>query len=267
MRFIYYYKTSDNVRHEAEMSASSRDEVFAVLREKGIRPIKVVAEEDEANVDRGFKGDKGGKGLRGVGALVLAAGMALGVAVWLMVRRSGNVTHQPQPQPAKRGVVRYDVESNVVQVRTDGARVAQPRPRRFMPEFAHGMTATNSLKRASERLLAFFAMPGEPLPDNLPPVDDTLTEDFYESLGEDILVEADDSVAVAELKGIVARLKNEAEVYLRTGRGLTDYIDYLRQRQRMEVRYRQEIMRDYSGEEAAGMLRSMGFRPEDVQGR
>ena len=132
-------------------------------------------------------------------------------------------------------------------------------------ELADGVSCTSCLKRASERLLARFAMPGEPLPDNLPPVDETLAEDFYESLWEGIVIEPGDSTAIAELKGIVVKLKEEAEVYLRTGRGLTDYIGYLRQRQRMEVRYRQEIMRDYSGEEAAGMLRSMGFRPEDGQ--
>jgi len=44
MRFAYSYKTSDNVRHEAEIDAPSRDAAFAALREMGIRPIKVVAE-------------------------------------------------------------------------------------------------------------------------------------------------------------------------------------------------------------------------------
>ena len=41
--FRYIYKTSQGVRQTAEMSAATRDEVFAALREKGIRPIKVVA--------------------------------------------------------------------------------------------------------------------------------------------------------------------------------------------------------------------------------
>ena len=45
MRFAYSYKTPDNVRHEAEIDAPSRDAAFAALREMGIRPIKVVAEE------------------------------------------------------------------------------------------------------------------------------------------------------------------------------------------------------------------------------
>ena len=43
MKFTYAYKTSDGVRHEDELSASSREEVFAVLRARGIKAIKVVA--------------------------------------------------------------------------------------------------------------------------------------------------------------------------------------------------------------------------------
>ena len=45
MTFTYYYKTSDGLRHEAEIDAPSRDEAFAALRERGIRPIKVIAKE------------------------------------------------------------------------------------------------------------------------------------------------------------------------------------------------------------------------------
>lgn len=45
MRFTYFYKTSDGIRHEAEIDAVSRDAVFASLREKGIRPIKVIAQD------------------------------------------------------------------------------------------------------------------------------------------------------------------------------------------------------------------------------
>ena len=42
MNYTYAYKTSDGARHEGSMDASSREEVFTVLRARGIRPIKVV---------------------------------------------------------------------------------------------------------------------------------------------------------------------------------------------------------------------------------
>ena len=43
MKYTYAYKTSDGARHEAAMEAESRDAVFAALRERGIKAIKVVA--------------------------------------------------------------------------------------------------------------------------------------------------------------------------------------------------------------------------------
>ena len=47
MRFTYTYRSSDGERHTAEIEAESRDAAFAKIRtELGIKPIKVVAEED-----------------------------------------------------------------------------------------------------------------------------------------------------------------------------------------------------------------------------
>ena len=43
MKYTYAYKTGDGVRHEDSMNASSREEVFSALRERRIRPIKVVS--------------------------------------------------------------------------------------------------------------------------------------------------------------------------------------------------------------------------------
>ena len=40
MKYTYAYKTSDGVRHEDTMTASSREEVFSVLRAKGIVPAE-----------------------------------------------------------------------------------------------------------------------------------------------------------------------------------------------------------------------------------
>lgn len=41
MKFVYEYRTSDNVRHEATVSAVSRDAAFALLKERGIRPSRI----------------------------------------------------------------------------------------------------------------------------------------------------------------------------------------------------------------------------------
>ena len=45
MRYEYAYKTPDGVRHVEEMDAPSREAVFESLRAKGIKAIKVVAQD------------------------------------------------------------------------------------------------------------------------------------------------------------------------------------------------------------------------------
>ena len=45
MQFTYFYKTSDGLRHKAEIGAPSREEAFSALRQQGIRPIKLFANE------------------------------------------------------------------------------------------------------------------------------------------------------------------------------------------------------------------------------
>jgi len=42
-RFSYVWKSSDGDRHVDEMCARSKDDVFAALRERGIRPVRVDA--------------------------------------------------------------------------------------------------------------------------------------------------------------------------------------------------------------------------------
>ena len=43
MRFTYVYRTSDGERHEDVIEAATRDEAFADLRKRGVRPMKVVS--------------------------------------------------------------------------------------------------------------------------------------------------------------------------------------------------------------------------------
>lgn len=79
MKFTYAYKTSDGVRHEDSIEAKSRDEVFATLRGRGIRAIKVFAAD----------GSKANGEMRGVrkrvlfAAAVFAAVVAGSAVYWL----------------------------------------------------------------------------------------------------------------------------------------------------------------------------------------
>ena len=78
MRFTYFYKSADGIRHEDKIDAPSREEAFVLLRERGIRAIKVVSDcGSKANGEVKFVTRK-----RVVFA-ALAAGIVAGVAIML----------------------------------------------------------------------------------------------------------------------------------------------------------------------------------------
>ena len=81
---------------------------------------------------------------------------------------------------------------------------------------------------------------------------------------------ADDAADIAELKRIVAGLKDEADLYLRSGSGISDFLKFLKLRQKMESECRQRIVEEavMSGEdherrlkEANETLVAMGLAP------
>lgn len=83
MKFTYTFKTSDGVRHEDVIECASRDTAFETLREKGIRPIKVVsADGSKANGETRFITRK-----RFVIA-ALVAGLLAGAAVVFYLSRA-----------------------------------------------------------------------------------------------------------------------------------------------------------------------------------
>jgi len=78
MKYTYAYKTSDGVRHEDEITANSREEVFEALRSRGIKAIKVVAADgSKAN------GEPSVQGRKRMALVALLLGLAIGaVAVY-----------------------------------------------------------------------------------------------------------------------------------------------------------------------------------------
>lgn len=106
MKYYYVFKTSDGVRTQESIEAVSRDEAFASLRRKGIRPIKVVAA-DGAKAN----GEVRGVRKRVVTLLVLVSVVLTAVMVAVLVRRN---IHDPAKDPA---IVRFvsTMESAVVE--------------------------------------------------------------------------------------------------------------------------------------------------------
>ena len=84
MKYTYAYKTSDGVRHEDSMNAASREEVFAELRTRGIKAIKVVAADgSKAN------GEVRGVRKRIVAVLVVLVAVAVGIVAYFGGARTG----------------------------------------------------------------------------------------------------------------------------------------------------------------------------------
>lgn len=256
MQYMYAYKSSDGVRHEDTIEAESRESVFETLRAQGIRPIKVVA------MDGSRANGEVVRPWRRRWLVWAALAGALGATVLIValshVRKPGSVTPRAGGESGE-----------VVQSVKQGERVAKPRARRQVGLAA--IVATTPLDEIfahpSEALLARFAEPGK-LVEVEVSGDTELAEDFRDALEDPIVIMADDSAEIAELKRIVAGLKEEAKMMTASGRTFEDAIAYFMAQQEMESRYRDTILsRDASVEEKNKLLSAIGLEtiesPED----
>ena len=233
MEFRYSYKTSDGVRHEDRITAPSRDEAFAVLRNRGIRPIKVIAC-DGSKENGARSGQDGGRKL----VLLLAAALLLAVAYSVFNMNAGDEKNPTKPK-SKRAI-----ESNVVEIKPED-RIAKPRPRK---QLSNQISDPSSFfLHESEAYLVRYAQPGR-ISDRKE-FTESLKEDLLDSLEDIIVITPDDPREVAELKHIVAGLKEEASMILNGGKSVTDLIAWFDERQKMEADYRMRIIQSSATEE------------------
>lgn len=203
MKFIYSYKSSDAVRHEASLEAGSNAEVFSILREQGIKPIKVWLDPVDARRRRIRRG-----------ALVcLAAAAALVVAVcggryW--GEQTSGLENVPfascSPLPRSQAVA--DIDPSEV--------------------FAH----------PAERFLAAFAVPGAEVKAEL---SDDVVADLMPALEEPTMIGEGEDGGVVELRRIVLGIKEDVLIQLDSGKDFPEIIDYLMSRQRMEKEFQDRM--------------------------
>ncbi len=195
MKFLYQYRTRDNTLHEGVMSAPSRDDVYAVLKEKGIRPFRV----EEAP---GFFNKLLGKGKRWM-AIAILAFLAIGSVTYAFmakktVEQIANTMHKEVLQPTDRH-----------QIYGDPARMQELESQGYATVFSH----------EGDRFLARFAQPGTVvvLPSK------SWREDMAKSLANVLETEISFSESepgeVRELKQIVAGMREELKSYLANGVG------------------------------------------------
>ena len=212
MKYVYAYKSSDGSRHEGQMTAASRDEVFAALRAKGIKAIKVVAAD----------GSKANGEIRGIRKRVLAASVVLaalaaGVLVYFLARGT---------EPDAR----------------DAAHEARPLPRQEVVGSRERIEAAKaSFENAAEDFLARFAEPGRPF--SAPQSDWPAEAEFRSALDLPVTYLESDATERIDVRRIVRWMKDELRLYLRGGGSVDGYVKDLILRQNMEIDQRKDLSR------------------------
>lgn len=251
MLFAYTYRSSDGMRHTAEIEAPNRDAAFAILRtEYGIRPIKVVATTIGKEILVQSR-----KGNRGLIYILLAAFilLSIGGTAWWMMGNTG-LRHNGD------GVVAVSPGTGAVSPEA----IARPRPRTQIKGFGE-IDIEAVFERDSERFLTRYAMPGEKAGGEYARLPDGIAEDMIASLKSPILIKGNDAEPIRQLKGVVAGLKADILLLLSSGQNVNDVFLWLESRQKMEAAYRDRIVsglkaRTSAKGEVNHILRTLGLR-------
>lgn len=207
MKYTYAYKTSDGVRHEATMNASSREEVFTMLRKRGIKAIKVVAADgSKAN------GEVRGVRKRVVTALVAFVALGVGVVAYFSGTRTGGNLTPSEPS--------FTTDQDRRQIIGDAAIIEK--------NIRNGWS--DVFKLEGERFLASFAIPGVKAGQR-----NTSEKEFAAALEHKSTVADSDSLEARQIKSMVEGMKNEARRYLAAGGTIVEYGKRLTERQDAEI--------------------------------
>ena len=245
MKYTYAYKTPDGTRHEASIEASSRDVAFAALRERGIRPIKVVAADgSKAN------GAPVGVRRRVVVASILMAVIAAAGATAALLR-----IVRPQP-----GIEMFQADETRRYPLGDAAIIEKGILTGWSDVFEH----------EGERFLASFAVPGVKAAQR-----NTTVAEIEAALRRKIEPSPEDGLEVRQIKAMVEGMKQEARAYIAAGGTIVKYGIRLTERQdaeiaayertRVDLERAKETMRGNAlinyWESQNDKLRNLGIRP------
>lgn len=202
MKFSYEYRTSDNVRHDGVINASSREDVYAQLRAKGIRPGSVAEMP-------GFFNKLFGKGKRwlAIGFLIVVSAALLVVANGY--REEALVSQDVFDSPTRRQII-GDVAVVDKGIKTGWADL---------------------FELEGDRFLASFAIPGVPAG-----VRSTTVENLCAALEKDA-ERKDQSLEGRQIYAIVAGMKREIGKLRKDGWTVKEVGAALVKRQDREIAY------------------------------
>lgn len=226
--YTYTYQDSEGLRHEGEVQAKDKDEAYKTLRERGIRPMKVV-EKIVPVVKKGIKGLR----KRDVGVIAISVAVVTLIVSATCFVLGGRHTVQKE------------------------ADIALPRHIVAMPSAEELVVI---FPNKSHRALACYAIPGAK-------IEDEVTITAAEVL-KPIAILKDDSQDVIELKRIVIGMQQDARRYLSQENGEEKYMTFLNERQEMEhLRFVDTLKRvaakEISIAEGNVILRRMGLQSHD----
>lgn len=218
MKYSYAYKTSDGARHENVIVASTREEVFTTLRQRGIKAIKVVA----------LDGSKANGELRGIRKRVVVALVVVSILASLTAYIGGIKS------VAVATVIPNDIYRVSLQPATPLSRQMIVGDRQRLEQ------AIAALSNGADRCLAAFAEPGRIL--RYPLEDRPSDSDFSAALTSPILIASDELTESIDLKRILTGIKREMRDYILGGGSVSDYLSECvnRQRQEVDIRNRAE---------------------------
>jgi len=208
MKYTYFYKSSDGVRHEAAMDAPSREVVFETLRKQGIKAIKVVAADgSKANGEiRGVR--KRMVAMLGALCLVLGAVVAGVFAFRVGVRGGEEKATLPFNDTTRRQLI------------GDAAVIEKG--------VLTGWSET--FPEEGERFFASFAVPGVKAGQR-----NTTVDELNAALARTVQVEEKDGLEARQIKAMVEGMKREARAYIAAGGTVIEYGKRLTERQDAEI--------------------------------
>ena len=243
MKYSYVYKTSDGTRHVGLIEAKTRDAAFAALRARGIRPVKVMADDGtKANGEVRIYGVRKPIAVAlslAVGVVAVVIGLSIGRRTAFQgsrhdtgagVRAGGPLSALPRQQICGRAAETF-IGSDASDIERFLAKVSQPaRPATFRQE--------DTSQKMAERLVAFVEAPVGVPPDAAP--------------------------ELVALKRIIMGLQGEARLILASGRSAVEVLQYFADRQKMEIEHRKRVVEkvesgSLSKDDANAVFRAMGF--------
>lgn len=235
MKFGYSYKTSDGIRHESTFEAKSNEAVFAALRARGIKPMKVWEIHSPYYISKRTR-------------LIIILALALAASLVYTIRLRHSALSSPHSALTAPRHQIYGDPATWEDIERDNFATVFP--------------------DVGDRILAAYAIPGRISPGSLNLSRQDLLKRMEECKDKDIAFDAADSNEATELKKIVQGMKEELRWYVADGVGSVEsYLNRLRERQEEEIRIYERTKNELENctdnalrEERNAALRAMGLR-------